>query len=122
MPIKDGVGFGRWTRIKLEHLRSIMAMHVSITQAVLNRNPYFRQVYHFIDATAGPGEYEVNGVEVRGSPLVFLSVAEIQQIRYEADLIEIEQVNVDSLKACIPELRFGKSVIHWSIVSFAMCP
>lgn len=112
MPVQDGVGFSQWTRTKLEHLRVIMAMHISITQAVLNKNPYYRQVYHFIDATAGPGEYEVDGLEVQGSPLIFFAVAEDQQVRYKADLVEIEQVNVDSLNGCLPKLSCGSAVIH----------
>jgi three-Cys-motif partner protein len=112
MPVQDGVGFSQWTSIKLEHLRAIMAMHVSIAQAVLNKNAYYRQVYHFIDATAGPGEYEVDGVELQGSPLIFLAAAEDRQVRYEADLIEIKQVNVDSLKECLPSLNCGSAVVR----------
>ena len=89
-----------------------MAMHVGITKAVLNKNPYYTQEYHFIDATAGPGKYEVDGEEVQGSPLVFLSVAEEQQLRYRADLIEKEPVNVDSLREQLPKLRCGSAEIH----------
>jgi len=98
--------------MKLEHLRAIMAMHVSITRAVLNKNPYYKQVYHFIDATAGPGKYEVNGEEVQGSPLVFFAVAEDQQLQYKADLVEIEPVNVGSLKEHLPKLVCGSAAIH----------
>jgi three-Cys-motif partner protein len=112
MPVDKSVGSGPYTRLKLEHLRAIMAMHVSITKAVLKRNPYYTQVYHFIDATAGPGKYEVNDDEVRGSPLLFLSVAEKQRLAYKADLIEKEPANFDSLRTHIPELRCGTAAIH----------
>ena len=112
MPLQHGVGSGPWTPVKLEHLRAIVEMHVSITKAVLNKNPYYTQVYHFIDATAGPGEYEVNGEEVQGSPLVFLSVAEDQQLRYKADLIEREPANVAALRDQVPKLSCGSAYIH----------
>jgi three-Cys-motif partner protein len=112
MPLQKGVGFGQWTHVKLEHLRAIVAMHVSITKAVLNKHPFYTQEYHFIDATAGPGEYEVDGEEVQGSPLVFLSVAEDQQLRYKADLVEIEPANVESLKEHLPKLTSGSVEIH----------
>jgi hypothetical protein len=75
MPIQDGVGFSQWTRIKLQHLGAILAMHVRITKAVLSKNPYYNRVYHFIDATAGPGKYVVGSQEMQGSPLMFLEVA-----------------------------------------------
>jgi three-Cys-motif partner protein len=112
MPVQDGVGFSRWTPTKLKHLRAIVAMHVSITKAVLNKNPYYKQTYHFIDATAGPGRYEVGGEEIQGSPLVFLTVAEEQQLQYRADLVEIEQASVDSLREDLPKLSYGSATIH----------
>ena len=112
MPIQDGVGYSQWTRTKLEHLSAIITMHIRVTQAVLNKNPYYKQVYHFIDATAGPGEYKVDDLEVKGSPLIFLTVAEDHQIQYKSDLVEIEQVNVDSLTKCLPKLSCGSATIH----------
>ena len=112
MPLQKGVGFSRWTRVKLEHLRAIMAMHVKITKAVLKKHRFYVQTYHFIDATAGPGTYEVNGEELQGSPLVFLSVAEEEQLAYKAELIEKEPENVDSLREQLPELRCGSAEIH----------
>lgn len=87
-------------------------MHVSITNAVLRKNPFYVQEYHFIDATAGPGTYRVSGEEVQGSPIVFLSVAEGQQLTYRADLIERERENADSLREQLPTLRHGRVLIH----------
>jgi len=112
MPLPKGVGVSWVTPTKLDHLRAIMEMHVAITKAVLKKHPYYTQVYHFIDATAGPGKYEVDGEEVQGSPLLFFSVAEDQQLRYRADLIEKEPVNVDSLREQLPKLRCGRAEIH----------
>ena len=112
MPLPKGVGVGWLTPTKLDHLKAIVEMHVKITRAVLKKNPHYERAYHFIDATAGPGEYEVNGKEVEGSPIVFLSVAENQQLRYKADLIEREPVNVDSLRKRLPKSSCGRVVIH----------
>jgi three-Cys-motif partner protein len=112
MPVERGVGSSRWTRVKLQHLRAIMAMHVSITKAVLRKNPFYATEYHFIDATAGPGTYTVRGKEVQGSPLVFLSVAEEQQLAYKADLIERKAGNADSLREQLPPLQYGSAWVH----------
>lgn len=112
MPIQNGVGSSEWTPTKLEHLSAVMAMHVSITKAVLSKNSYYKQIYHFIDATAGPGKYTANGEKVQGSPLVFLSVAESHQLSYKADLVEIEQVNLDSLKEQLPKSNYGSVRLH----------
>jgi len=112
MSPQQAVGFGPFTHVKLRHLKAIMAMHVSITKAVLNKHAFYTQTYHFIDATAGPGKYEVNGEEVQGSPLVFFSVAEDQQLRYKADLIEREPANADALRERAPKLSCGSAHIH----------
>jgi three-Cys-motif partner protein len=112
MPIQDGVGFSVWTPTKLEHLEAIMEMHVSITKAVLDRNPYFKQEYHFVDATAGPGRYRVGEKEMKGSPLLFLSVAESRHVQYKADFIEIELANAESLRANLPQSYSGRVILH----------
>lgn len=112
MSVPKGVGVGPLTRVKLGHLKAIMEMHVKITKAVLKKNPHFSQVYHFIDATAGPGKYPVYGQEVQGSPLLFCSVAEQEELRYKADLVEKEQDNVGSLRENLPQLRWGQAKIH----------
>jgi hypothetical protein len=35
MPIENGVGYGEYTGVKIEHLSKILAMHMAITQAVI---------------------------------------------------------------------------------------
>ena len=32
MPIENGVGYGEYTGVKIEHLSKIMAMHMAITK------------------------------------------------------------------------------------------
>jgi three-Cys-motif partner protein len=109
MPIQSGVGCSEWTIIKLQHLTRIMEMHIGITKAVLAKHSYYNQMYHYIDATAGPGRYRAAGQEVCGSPLVFLTAAERESLPYRADLIEIEDNNLESLRKCMPtKLEYGQ--------------
>lgn len=112
MPLHDGVGVSQWTRLKLEHFGAIIGMHISITRAVINKHSYYSQTYHYIDATAGPGRYDVDGDEVQGSPLVFLTAAEAKQLWYKADLLEINPLNADSLKGHLPNLSWGNVGVH----------
>ena len=100
------------TPVKLDQLRSLLAMHVKIAKAVLKKTAHFTQEYHYVDATAGPGKYPAQGQEVQGSPLVFLSVAEAERLQYTADLIEEIPDNADSLRANLPKLRYGQANIH----------
>jgi hypothetical protein len=55
MPKVDNVGHGKFTAHKMEILKSIFDMHLVITQAVLNKNPAYKQFYKHIDATSGKG-------------------------------------------------------------------
>lgn len=112
MPVHDGVGFSDWTPLKLDHLNSIIAMHLSITKAVLQRNPYYRRNYLFIDATAGPGKYSIGGRDLEGSPLLFLSNAEKLRVPYIADLIEINPSNLESLTRNLPRVEMGTVQTH----------
>ncbi len=112
MPIKDGVGFSRLTPIKLLHFESILNMHISITDAVLKKYTYYTQSYYYLDATAGPGKYLVEGKEITGSPLVFLKIAETKKINYRADFLEIKDSNVESLSKYLPKLNFGIANVH----------
>ncbi len=112
MPVQDGVGVSRWTQVKLGHLDSILKMHLSVTKAVIAKNPYYRRTYHFIDGTAGPGRYSFGAQALLGSPLLFISNAEKLQIAYQADFIEIEQANVDFLMQVAPPIQYGNFKTH----------
>lgn len=100
MPKKDGVGYSELTGLKIQHLSSIFAMHLAVTQAVLNRNSYYIQKYRYVDMTSGKGHTPDGQM---GSPLVFLSQSESDtfQVSYRADFIEKEECNFDELKAAI---------------------
>ena len=112
MPIKDGVGYSFWTPLKQQHFEAILRMHLSISKAVISKNPYLNQQYHYIDATAGPGTYSVENQVLNGSPLVFIGLAEKIQISYQANFIEEVPENLDSLKSLIPQLDHGHIEYH----------
>lgn len=99
MPIVDKVGYGELTPLKIEILSRILDMHLAVTQAVLRKNPYYRQIYRYIDVTAGKG-YTPDG-RIIGSPLVFLNSVKLlnQHIPYMVDLIECEDTNLTELRA-----------------------
>ncbi len=112
MPIKDGVGYSCWTPLKQLHFEAILRMHLSISKAVISKNTYLNQHYHYIDATAGPGTYTVGNQVLNGSPLVFIDLAEKIQIPYQASFIEEVPESLDSLKSLIPQLGHGHIEYH----------
>ncbi len=112
MPIQDGVGYSDWTQIKFEHLNAIFSMHLNITKAVMDKHHYYRRTYHYIDATAGPGNYTFSNRVLMGSPLLFLSNAERLALAYKADFIEVERSNLDSLVSSLPSIHRGVVQTH----------
>jgi hypothetical protein len=98
MPKVDNVGFGKFTAQKMGILRSILGMHLVITQEVLNNRPAFRQTYRYIDATAGKGY--VPESMILGSPLVFLDVVHSEKFykQFRVTLLEQEEVNFTELQ------------------------
>ncbi len=108
MPIENGIGFGEFTALKIQHLAKIFEMHLSITQAVLNKHRYFSQTYHYVDATAGRGNTPDG---ITGSPIVFLEKVERFRMNYRADFIECNECNIDQLKATIEKETLSR---HWS--------
>ena len=103
MPKVDNVGFGKFTAHKMEILRSIFGMHLVVTQAVLNKRSAYRQVYKYIDATAGKGY--VPGSLIHGSPLVFLDAVSSEKFykQFEVNLIEQEGINFSELQKNVSE-------------------
>jgi three-Cys-motif partner protein len=97
MPKTDNVGHGEFTNLKMEILRKIFDMHLVITQAVLRRQNYFKQIYRYIDVTAGKGY--VPDSTTPGSPLVFLDAiySGIFQKPFEASFIELKEINFQEL-------------------------
>ncbi|MEZ4661516.1 MAG: hypothetical protein R2911_28530 [Caldilineaceae bacterium] len=106
---KDGIGYGEFTQIKIEHLSKIFGMHLAVTQAVIKKHKFFSRIYRYIDATAGRG-FTPDGIV--GSPLVFLEQAEKSsfKLEYSADLIEREQSNITGLRQTVVE---SASIHSW---------
>lgn len=110
MPIQDGIGFGEYTRIKLENYARIVDMHLAITHAVLRRNnARYRQKYWYIDLTAGKGR--VPESELLGSPLLFLDKAGASgvDLEFQADFVEKVDKNCSELSDAVEKDRPASS-------------
>jgi three-Cys-motif partner protein len=97
MPIENGIGYGEYTGVKIEHLSKILAMHMAITREVIKKHAsYYEPEYRYFDLTAGKGKTP-DGTP--GSPLVFLDQASMPKfdIPFRADLIEQEPSNYEEL-------------------------
>jgi three-Cys-motif partner protein len=107
MPKVDGVGYGDCTEIKIKHFSKIVAMHLAISQAVLNKHrSLFNQNYRYIELTAGKG---ISPDGTIGSPIAFLEKAEAETftIPYRADFIECEPQNIGELKQTLEILKIA---------------
>jgi hypothetical protein len=51
---EDDYGRGLYTPLKAEHFDVFIRMHLCLAQAVMNKNSWIHQVYHYFDLTAGP--------------------------------------------------------------------
>src|SRR5215510_10855027 len=103
MPIENGVGYGEYTGVKIEHLSKILAMHMAITKSVIKKHAsYSEPEYRYLDLTAGKGLTPDGNL---GSPIVFLDKVKDQKLKFDipfrADLIEREQENLDELKKAV---------------------
>lgn len=109
MPIENGVGFGDYTGVKIEHLSKILAMHIAITQAVIKKHAsYYEPEYRYVDLTAGKGSTPDGNI---GSPIVFLDKTNNEKfdIPFRADLIERESANIEELKKAVQAHPMGSS-------------
>ena len=96
MPIENGIGYGEYTGVKIEHLSKILAMHMAITQAVIKKYaPYYEREYRYVDLTAGKGSTPDGNP---GSPIIFLDTINEPKSKFDlpfrADLMEREQQNM----------------------------
>lgn len=112
MPIDSGVGHGSWTYLKQEHFEAIIEMHLCISNAVLRKNTFLNRYYHYIDCTAGPGEYDGGEGKILGSPISFINIAESLKFPYKADLIEEIPENMVNLRATLPKYEIGNVEFH----------
>lgn len=96
MPLIDGVGQSKNTKTKLAQLTKIFSGHIAITSKVIQKHPYYRRNYLYIDATAGPGIYE--GMDELGSPLNFASAVTFANIPHEAILIDQQEILLMQLR------------------------
>lgn len=106
MPIRkeDEMGVSEYTPSKLKDFETILTTHMVVTSAVINKYPYLRREYLYIDATAGKGLYpDITGNnQLRGSPLIFADNITLLKTPYSAYFINEHQYHLESLSDCLP--------------------
>jgi three-Cys-motif partner protein len=91
------VGHSKYSEeIKQPNLKEILKHHMSICKNILSK-PYVDNRYLCIDATAGSGMVE----GCKGSPLIFLEVAEQIGIPFQGIFIEKDREICESLEVCV---------------------
>lgn len=94
MPKNGSVGYSGTTRIKQEHLKAILEMHIMIVKGILKRKKGEEWVdphYRYIDITAGPGIDDNIYDGYIGSPIIFLDLIKKHQVPYRSTFIENDQ-------------------------------
>ena len=103
MPIENGIGYGEYTGVKIEHLAKILEIHMAITKSVIKKHAsYSLPEYRYMDLTAGKGFTPDGNM---GSPIAFLDQVRNPKLKFDipfrADLIEREEENIEQLKKTI---------------------
>lgn len=116
MPIENGIGYGEYTGVKIEHLGKILAMHMAITQAVIKKHAsYYEPEYRYVDLTAGKGSTPDGN---KGSPMIFLDKVGDPNfdIPYRANLVERDQNNLDELQNTVQSHpMYKKERVHFHL-------
>jgi len=111
----DGIGYGEFTQLKLEHFEKIVHAHIRVTRAVMLKHKQFYPPgsrYRYIELTAGRG---FSPARQKGTPLTFMSVAEAEGVDYRADLIEISSGNCAELERNVELERNAKKWVHGEV-------
>jgi len=109
MPILNNVGISTNTPTKQQDFRSVLSLHLKITQAVLNKHQWTDDTYYYFDLTAGPGKYTDGKTCIVGSPLIFLNLT--YKMKRHALMVEKNFENYLSLSsyAKTADCRYGDS-------------
>lgn len=103
MPKKGSVGVSANTQLKQNHFRMFMQAHMRIVQSIMEHNQWVFPRYIYFDLNAGPGRYEdEEGIEVVGSPIQTLTVADGMNLPVWAWFCEQDKNSCELLRA---ELR-----------------
>ena len=105
-------GMANLPALKMEILTSIFEMHLVITQEVLKNHKNWKQVYKYIDTTAGKGYIPESTIP--GSPLIFLKCVNSSKIHmpYFAHFVEQSETNINELR----QIVFDQSKLYsWQI-------
>ena len=108
MPVKNGIGYSQATFDKQDGLAVILKQHIATVRVILKKHGWPRQLYHYIDLTAGCGHNEA--IDCDGSPLVFEREIRRAGIAYAAHFIDQNESNTEQLAATLK--TNGSATIH----------
>ncbi len=104
MPKTKGRGHSKKATVdKAEGLSRLLSQHVNTVKRILEKYPTYPQIYHYIDAYAGPGYNEEEQCD--GSPVIFLKTAEKLEIDYRAWFVENDIKSVKELRERVKGYR-----------------
>lgn len=55
MPVKNGIGYGEWTRLKNDHFTELIKVHTRICKKISLKHTFASPSYQYIDFNAGTG-------------------------------------------------------------------
>lgn len=93
------IGHSSQTPNKQVGLAAILRLHLSIVKAVLQKHPYYRREYIYVDANAGRGDNPDEGVP--GSPVIFLQAAQMSGLSYFGHFIDHDPGSTSTLATAV---------------------
>ena len=106
MPKVRELGYSENTPAKQKKFREIIRRHLFLAKRVIGKkHEWLINEYHFYDMTAGPGIYEVDGQEIKGSPIIFLEEAIRIDLPFRAVFFEQDEEFAERLSSLINDDR-----------------
>jgi len=109
----DNIGRSDYTFTKQEHFSKILRMHINITKAVLNKHKnecWCKDIYNYFDLNAGAGIYNIQGKQVKGSPIIFAETAAGIDLKCNAVFVERDEESYRDLFYNSRNYKFAKVV------------
>lgn len=95
-------GCNEYTPQKQEDFRGYLDIILPAVVGMLKKYPDWACPYFlYYDITGGPGQYQFDGQEIIGSPLIFVQEAQKYNLPYLAEVIEKDDINYQRLNALL---------------------
>ncbi len=105
----NGVGVSKYTEEKQSQFRAMLRVQLRIIKSIIHRHPgwaYPKMLY--VDTNSGSGRYSFDGVNIEGSPLIFLEEVEKRRLDFEAYFLEKDPAICTDLEKNIGVERLKK--------------